>query len=163
MKRYLENLGISLLDHLMKHQAKMMLERCASVGTDVQLRMPVVIYHPQDLTIGDHVSIGEFTHIRASGGVLIGSRVLIASHVVITSREHPKNLPRYGITVDGPIEIGDDVWIGANAVILPGVRVGEGSIVAAGAVVAKNVPPFTVVGGVPAKVLSTVKRPSKTS
>jgi acetyltransferase-like isoleucine patch superfamily enzyme len=119
----------------------------------VRLRAPVTIYHPDSLTLGNQIDIGEYTHIRASGGVTIGDRVLIASHVVITSRTHPIGLPRWGVTKDQPIVIEDDVWIGASAIVLPGVTIGRGSVIAAGAVVTTSVPPMSVVGGVPARPL----------
>jgi len=119
--------------------------------------MPVVVYHPEGLRLGDNVSIGEFTHIRASGGVTIGSRVLIASHAVITSRGHPKELPRYGVIVDAPVRIDDDVWIGAGAIILPGAHIHRGAIVAAGAVVTGNVDEMSIFGGVPARKIGQVR------
>jgi acetyltransferase-like isoleucine patch superfamily enzyme len=121
--------------------------------------MPVVIYDPDKLELGDQVDIGEFTHLRANGGIRIGSRVLIAANVTITTREHPVALPRWGVTSDAPIVIEDDVWIGAGAIVLPGVTIGRGSVVAAGAVVTADVPPFTVVGGVPARTIKPVPQP----
>jgi acetyltransferase-like isoleucine patch superfamily enzyme len=90
--------------------------------------------------------------------VRIGNRVLIAAHVVITSRGHPVALPRYGKTEDAPISIEDDVWIGAGAIILPGITIGAGSIVAAGAVVTRSVERYTIVAGVPAKPIGLVPR-----
>jgi acetyltransferase-like isoleucine patch superfamily enzyme len=123
--------------------------------------MPVTIYAPEQLEMGDEVDIGEFTHIRANGGVRIGNRVLIASHVVITSRAHPVTLPRYGVIEDAPIAIEDDVWIGAGAIILPGVTVGRGAVVAAGAVVTKSIEPYTIMGGVPAKQIGQVPKPDQ--
>src|SRR6185369_1999136 len=72
-----------------QHEQQMVLRRCASVGERVRLRHPVVIYHPETLTIGSDVDIGEFSHLRASGGLTIGSRVLIAANVVISTRTHP--------------------------------------------------------------------------
>lgn len=127
-----------------------LLHRCAVVGEQVRLRMPVIIYHPDQLRLGSRIDIGEFTHIRASGGITIGNGVLIASHVVITSRAHPVELPRYGVAEDAPVVIEDDVWIGAGAIVLPGVTIGRGAIVAAGAVVTRAVAPGTIVAGVPA-------------
>jgi acetyltransferase-like isoleucine patch superfamily enzyme len=112
--------------------------------------MPVIIYHAAQLRLGSRIDIGEFTHIRASGGVTIGNGVLIASHVVITSRAHPVELPRYGVTEDAPVVIEDDAWIGAGAIVLPGVTIGRGAIVAAGAVVTRAVAAGTIVAGVPA-------------
>lgn len=141
-----------------RHRERVLLDSCKSVGDTVKLRMPMMVYDPKNFTIGNEVDIGENCHIRANGGVRLGNRVLIASHVVITSRGHPKALPRYGVTEDGPVSIADDVWIGAGAIILPGVSIGEGSIVGAGAVVTRDVPPYTVVGGVPARPIGTVPR-----
>jgi len=126
----------------------------------VQLRMPLEIYDAEKMECGSDVAFGEFCHIRANGGLRIGSRVMIASHVVITTRSHPIDLPRYAITEDAPIDIGDDVWIGAGAVILPGVSIGAGAVVAAGAVVSESVAPYTVVAGVPARVIRQVRGPA---
>jgi acetyltransferase-like isoleucine patch superfamily enzyme len=139
-----------------KYRVLHILNKCSSVGTEVGLRMPVTVCHPQGLKMGNQISIGEYTHIRAKGGVNIGDRVLIASHVIITSQGHPKSLPRYGITLEGPIHIEDDVWIAANAVILPNTRIGKGSIVAAGAVLSKNVPPYSIAAGVPARIIEKI-------
>lgn len=133
-----------------------MLARCERAGDSVRLRMPVSIYHPEHLVLGSRIDVGEYVVIRASGGVTIGDRVLIAAHAVITSRQHPSRLPRFGVTEDAPIVLEDDVWIGAGAIILPGVIVGRGSIVGAGAVVTSSVAPFTIVGGVPAKPIGRV-------
>jgi acetyltransferase-like isoleucine patch superfamily enzyme len=149
-------LADKLLDQVDRYRAKRILSQCASTGVDVRLQMPLTIYHPDQLTIGNQVAIGEYTHIRASGGVSIGNRVLVASHVVITSRGHPKSLPRYGVTDDAPITIKDDVWIGAGAIILPGVTIGEGAIIGAGSVVTTNVAAFTVVGGIPTRPIGQV-------
>jgi len=102
------------------------------------------------------VDIGEFSHLRASGGLTIGSRVLIAAHVVITTRTHPVTPPRFGVTRDAPVRIEDDVWIGAGAIVLPGVTIGRAAVVAAGAVVTRDVEAMTVVAGVPARVVRRV-------
>ena len=156
MTGWLFDAAEGFLSRLRSRRAQLMLQRCRAVGAQVRLRMPVTIHHPEQLTLGSQIDIGEYTHIRASGGVTIGSRVLIAASVVITSREHPVALPRFGVTVDAPIDIADDVWIGAGAVILPGVTVGRGAVIAAGAVVTSAVAPFTIVGGVPARQIGTV-------
>ena len=153
----LGRLASDLLKRAHADEAAAVLGRCAAVGSNVQLRWPVVIYHPEGLRLGNDISIGEFSHIRASGGVTIGNRVLLASHVVVTSRTHPLAPPRFGVTKDHPIVIEDDVWIGAGAIVLPGVTVGRGSVVAAGAVVTHSVPPMTVVAGVPAAARSDVR------
>ena len=92
----------------------------ARASGSVRLRMPVVIYAPEQLELGDQVDIGEFTHIRANGGVRIGSRVLIAATRDDHQPRAPVALPRCGVTADAPIVIEDDVWIGAGAIVLAG-------------------------------------------
>ena len=109
------------------------------------------------IRLGENISINSGVVILGSGGVIIGNDTRVAANVVITSSNHvflnkDKTIIEQGITSKG-IEIQEDVWIGANATILDGVRIGRGSIVAAGAVVNSDVAPFTVVGGVPAKFL----------
>lgn len=136
-----------------------LLRRCGRVGTAVRVRMPITVYAPERLEIGNDVDIGEYVVLRANGGLRIGSRVQIAAHAIVTSRGHPEAAPRHARVVDAAVSIGDDVWIGAGAVILPGVVVGDGAIVAAGAVVTRNVDPSTVVAGVPARPLRAI-RPS---
>jgi acetyltransferase-like isoleucine patch superfamily enzyme len=110
--------------------------------------------------IGADSLIGEMNVIRGQGGVHIGDRVYTSPLVQIVAVNHVFDDPQMpfveqGITAEG-IVIEDDVWIGAGAVITDGVRVGKGAVVAAGAVVTKDVPPHTVVGGVPARVLKEV-------
>lgn len=150
------SLGARFARAVREYEARRMLGQCRSVGSDVRLRTPVTIYHPGSLSFGDQVDVGEYVVIRASGGVTVGSRVLIAAHAVIASRQHPTTLPRWGVTEDGPITIEDDVWIGSGAVLLPGVTIGRGAVVAAGAVVTGDVAPFTVVGGVPARLIKQI-------
>ena len=112
------------------------------------------------ITIGDDSLIGEMNVIRGQGGVQIGNRVYTSPLCQIIAVNHifdDPNVPfiEQGLTAEGVV-IEDDVWIGSGAVILDGVRIGKGAVVAAGAVVNKDVPPHTVVGGVPAKVLKEI-------
>jgi acetyltransferase-like isoleucine patch superfamily enzyme len=157
IQRYLLRAYLWCRTLLRTYEANAILEHCASVGTNVGLRMPVVVYHPEGLALGNNVSIGEFCHIRASGGVTIGDRVLIASHVVITSRGHSKEIPRWAKVLDAPVKIDDDVWIGAGAIILPGAHIHRGAIVAAGAVVTGIVDEMSVFGGIPAKKIGQIE------
>jgi acetyltransferase-like isoleucine patch superfamily enzyme len=143
------------------YRGEVLLRRCAEAGANIRLRMPVVIYHPESLTLGDSIDIGEFVVLRASGGLRIGDRVLVAAHAVLTTRGHPRSLPRYGRVEDAPIVLEDDVWIGTGAIVLPGVTIGRGAIVAAGAVVTEDVASFTVVGGVPARPIGQVENSSQ--
>jgi acetyltransferase-like isoleucine patch superfamily enzyme len=141
-------------------QALAMLERCLSVGVSVRLRMPLIIYQPEKVSFGNRVDIGEGVVIRGGGGVSFGNDVLIATGATIVSQGHPIVPPRWGRVISKPIRIGNEVWIGANATLLPGVSIGEGSIVAAGAVVSHDVPPFCIVAGVPARVITTISIPT---
>jgi len=108
-----------------------------------------------DIVIGDHTRIG--IGCTLIGPVCIGSHVNLAQGIVVTALNHnfsdtTARIDQQGVSTR-PVTIGDDVWIGANAVILPGVTIGCHCVVAAGAVVSKDVPDNTLVGGVPAKVL----------
>jgi acetyltransferase-like isoleucine patch superfamily enzyme len=112
------------------------------------------------IKIGSDSLIGEYSVIRGQGGVLIGDRVYTSPFTQIIAVNHVFDDPNrpfveQGITAEGII-IEDDVWLGAGAIITDGVRVGKGAVVAAGAVVTKDVPPHTVVGGVPAKPIKTI-------
>ena len=106
-----------------------------------------------DVVIGDYTRIG--LHNTIIGPVCIGNHVNLAQGITVTALNHnfedkTKRIDEQGITTK-PVIIGDDVWIGANAVILPGVTIGKHCVVAAGAVVTKDVQDNTIVGGVPAK------------
>lgn len=107
----------------------------------------------KNLTIGRRVFINSGCKIQDQGGVTIGDDVLIGHDVVIATLNHAFDPDRRGDLVPAPVTIADKVWIGAHATVLPGVTIGEGAIVAAGAVVTKDVAPGTVVGGVPAKFI----------
>jgi len=109
--------------------------------------------------IGDRTYIGAQNNIRAAGGdILIGRDCLISQQVTIVASNHgiQRGLPMNGQPWDTEkigVSIGDDVWVGANAVILPGIKVGAGAVIAAGSVVTKDVAEYTIVGGVPARLL----------
>ncbi len=111
-----------------------------------------------DVTIGDYTRIG--IHCTIIGPVCIGSHVNLAQGIVVTALNHNFSDATLRIDQQGvstrPVIIGDDVWIGANSVILPGVTIGSHCVVAAGAVVTKDVPDNTLVGGVPAKPIRTL-------
>ena len=111
-----------------------------------------------DVIIGDHSRIG--IHNTIIGPVTIGNHVNLAQGITVTALNHnfddtDQRIDEQGVSTKA-VTIGDDVWIGANAVILPGVTIGRHAVVAAGAVVTKDVPDNCVVGGVPAKILNTL-------
>lgn len=140
--------------------ASSLLDQCSSVGSSVRLRMPLLIYHPECVSFGSRVDVGENVIIRGGGGVCIGNDVLIAAGAAIISQGHPIRPPRWGRNTSKPISIGNEVWIGTHATVLPGVTIGDGAVVAAGAVVSRDVPPFAVVAGVPARVIRTIEPPA---
>ena len=111
-----------------------------------------------DVMIGDHTRIG--LHNTIIGPVEIGSHVNLAQGITVTALNHnfddtQKRIDEQGVSTN-PVTIEDDVWVGANAVILPGVTIGNHCVVAAGAVVTKDVPPHSLVAGVPAKVIKNI-------
>ena len=111
-----------------------------------------------DVIIGDHTRIG--LHNTVIGPVSIGSHVNLAQGITITALNHnfenkEQRIDSQGISTN-PVILGDDIWIGTNAVVLPGVSIGHHSVVAAGAVVTKDVPPHSLVAGVPAKIIKEI-------
>lgn len=111
-----------------------------------------------DVIIGDHTRIG--LHNTIIGPVTIGCHVNLAQGITVTALNHnfedsDKRIDEQGVSTT-PVTIEDDIWIGANAVILPGVTIGNHSVVAAGAVVTKDIPPHSLVAGVPAKIIKQI-------
>lgn len=144
------------------------------IGNDVIIRRNSTIaaqtqYFRQKLNstiiIEDGVDLGEDTFITASNRIVIGRNSLFGRMVTVTDNSHgitsiedlskPPHLRM--VMSKGEVVIGENVWIGDKATILPGVHIGKGAVVGANAVVTKNVPPFSVVGGIPARVLHRVK------
>lgn len=114
----------------------------------------------KNITIGRHAFINYNVSIMDRGRVTIGDHILLAPNVVITTSNHPLDLQmrRDSLGFASPVTIGNDVWIGANAVILPGVTIGNNVVVAAGAVVTKDIPDNMLVAGVPAHPIRTLER-----
>ena len=126
------------------------------VGEGFCLFPPFYTDYGQNITIGKNVFLNTSCHFQDQGGITIGDGTLIGHNVVLATLNHDEAPERRQHTYPAPIVIGKNVWIGANATVTPGVTIGDGAIVAAGAVVTKDVPPMTVVGGVPAKIIKTI-------
>ena len=107
----------------------------------------------KNIHIGKQVFINMGCKFQDQGGIFIDDGVLIGHNVVLATLNHAMRPERRGDMLPAPIHIGKRVWIGSNAAVLPGVTIGDGAIVAAGAVVTRDVPENTIVGGVPARVL----------
>lgn len=112
----------------------------------------------KNIRVGKNVFINTGCHFQDQGGITIGDGTLIGHNVVLATLNHDEDPALRHILHAAPIAIGKNVWIGANVTVVSGVTIGDGSIVAAGAVVTKDVPPNTMVGGVPARIIRPVRR-----
>ncbi|WP_247595243.1 DapH/DapD/GlmU-related protein [Actinomyces procaprae] len=127
------------------------------VNRTLNLTPPFHTDFGRNIRVGRNVFINAGCCFQDQGGITIGDRVLIGHRVVLATLNHAEPVAQRGTLLPAPIAIGDDVWIGAGAVVCPGVSIGTGAIVAAGAVVTRDVPAGVVVGGVPARVLREVR------
>jgi len=128
-----------------------------TMGANVRIKKDCIISCPNNLTIGDNIYIGNNCMLHAEGGITIGSDTMIGPYTTVWTSNHIFRDKKIPIRLQGSrneaVVIEDDVWIGANVVILPGVTVGKGSVIGAGAVVTKNIKPYIVVGGNPARMI----------
>lgn len=123
-----------------------------TIGSGSTIHMFGRMYKPSGITIGTGSLLGDQIVLDGRAPLRIGDHVDIASSVKIFTSEHDISSPEFS-PVEHPVTIRNYVFIGPNAIILPGVTIGEGAVVAAGAVVTKDVPEHAIVGGVPAKVI----------
>lgn len=128
-----------------------------SVDETVGLFPPFYTDCGKNIHVGKNVFINSGCRFQDQGGITIGDGVLIGHNVVLATLNHDINPRKRSTLHPAPIVIGDYVWIGANATVVPGVTIGDGAIVAAGAVVTKDVPPNVIVGGVPAKIIKKIE------
>ncbi len=149
--------GYQLFYKLRYFIIKKILKKC---GENVTVKNRAYFGDGSRLTIGDRSQIGQ--NSKLAGTIIIGSDVLMGPDVVMMATSHafdridiPMN--QQGATEEQPIIIGDDVWIGTRVIIMPGVEIGSHSIVAAGAVVTKSYEPYSIIGGVPAKLIKKRK------
>ncbi len=120
----------------------------------VEIHFPVHIEPREHVFIEEGVAIAPFVQIWCSGTVKIGKNSLIASHVVISSSTHDYKIsPIRSQRIDKPVEIGTNVWIGSGAIVLPGVKIGDGAVIGAGSLVIEDVPENAIIVGSPAKII----------
>ena len=130
----------------------------ASAGKNLRVTADVKLANPKNISVGNNCYLGDGVQLYAwNEKITVGNNVLIAAGAQMITRKHgfaDMDLPisEQGY-VNAPIVIEDDVWIGFRAIILSGVTIGRGSIVGAGAVVTKDIEPYSIVGGVPAKLI----------
>ncbi|WP_139691826.1 acyltransferase [Sporolactobacillus terrae] len=140
----LPNIPIQKIRILMYRLAKM------KIGNKTTLLRPIFIYAPSKIKIGNNCSINDHVVLDGRGELIIEDRVNISPYVKIYTAEHQLNSPNFKY-VENATKIKKYAWISSGSIILPGVKIGEGAVVAAGAVVTKDVEPYSIVGGVPAK------------
>lgn len=126
------------------------------IGKNSFIHMGARFYLPINITIGEGTIVGDHAFLDGRASLKIGNYTSLASQVLIYNSEHDIHSENFD-PIEEPVEIGDYVFIGPRAIILPGVKIGKGAIVAAGAVVTKDVQDFEIVGGVPAKVIGERK------
>lgn len=129
-----------------------------AVDESFSLFPPVYSDFGRNITVGRNVFINSGCCFQDQGGIVLGDGVLVGHQVVFATLDHDLDPAHRGGMFPAPIRVGKNVWIGAHATILKGVTIGDNAVVAAGAVVTKDVPANTVVGGVPARVIKTIGR-----
>lgn len=126
------------------------------VDDEFRIFPPFTADFGKNITVGKNVFFNSGCRLQDQGGIRIDDNVLVGHNVVMATLDHDFAPEKRSVLHCAPIVVGNDVWIGANATILKGVTIGDGAIVAAGAVVTKDVPARTIVGGVPAKVIKAI-------
>lgn len=128
------------------------------VDDTFRLFPPFYTDYGKNISIGKDVFINSGCHFQDQGGITIGDGSLIGHNVVLATINHSLLPSEKRKNYYAPITIGKNVWIGSNATILQGVTIGEWAVVAAGAVITKDVPSYTIVGGIPAKIIKKVEK-----
>jgi acetyltransferase-like isoleucine patch superfamily enzyme len=146
------------VSHVPSHMFRKLFYRLSGVkiGKGSTIHMWANFFEPNGIRIGSDTIIGDHVFLDGRAPLIIGSHVDIASSVMIYNSEHDLESADFSAKTE-PVEIMDYVFIGPRAIILPGVKIGNGAIIAAGAVVTKDVPDFAIVGGVPAKIIGERK------
>lgn len=144
--------------HIPSHTIRKTIYRLAGIkiGSGSTIHMWANFFQPKNITIGQGTIVGDHVFLDGRAKLTIGNHVAIASSVLIYNSEHDVHSDNFD-PIEEPVEIDDYVFVGARAIILPGVKIGKGAVVAAGAVVTKDVAEMTIVGGVPAKIIGQRK------
>ncbi len=158
--RYGEALGSELpkwqsLTELYRKQA--LIHQLASCGEDIVLRYGVRIIAPEKVHLGSHIAIGNYSILRGNGGITLEDFVLLGDNVILATAGHPIGGVYFHQNWQDSITLKSNVWLAANVIVMPGVTIGENSVIGAGAVVTENIPPNSVAVGIPAKVTRTLE------
>jgi acetyltransferase-like isoleucine patch superfamily enzyme len=138
-----------------------------TIGPYCVIRASLLSHLGKGFRLGKHSALDAFSFVGASGGVWVGDRVIMGQHISFHAESHNFELLDHpirdqGVTNKG-IVIDDDCWVGSNVTFLDGVHVGTGCVIGAGAVVTKDIPPYSVAAGVPARVIDTRRQPENRS
>ncbi len=163
LKRYFEALKFYLANHLFMNFMPYFIRHaylrkvCGFyIGKDSSVAMGCFVTG-NNITIGDNTVINRFTYLDGRAGVTIGNNVNVSHYTLIQSLTHdPQN--RDFVCLVQPVTIENHAWIGARVTIMPGVTIGEGAVIGAGSVVTKNIPPYSIAVGNPAKVIKERSR-----
>jgi acetyltransferase-like isoleucine patch superfamily enzyme len=147
-------LGAEIAGRLPSHKLRRVLARAMgmTIGPRTHLYRWREVRAPANISIGDGTVIGFWATLDGREGIEIGRNVNFSSEVALWTLQHDPQSPDFGVR-GGPIVIEDDAWVSFRATVLPGVRIGRGAVVAAGAVVTQDVPSYAIVGGIPARVI----------
>lgn len=160
--RYLHGLKflcILVIGYIPSHTLRLVAYRALgmTVGAQAVIYGGAEVRHPRNIEIGAGSIIGHRAILDGRRGIRIGKNVNVSTGVWIWTVQHDYLDPSFG-DIGGSVVIGDNAWLSCRVTILPGVRVGEGAVVAAGAVVTRDVEPYSVVGGVPARQIAVRTR-----
>ncbi len=149
---------LHFVGHLPSHHLRRLYYRTGGmiIGKGSSIHTGLRIYNPQNIRIGKDTVIGEDAVLDGRDRLVIGDHVALATGVMIYNSQHEIDDENFSASTS-PVIIEDYVFIGPRVIIQPGVTIGKGAVVAAGAVVVKDVPPYAIVGGVPAKVIGERK------
>jgi maltose O-acetyltransferase len=142
------------IGYVPSHTIRMFFYRKAGMSIDrtSSIHWRAEFYAPERIRIGRTCTIGDSVFLDGRSGLSMGDNVNVGSHVTIYTRQHSVDSPSFAET-GAPVVVRDRAWIASHALVLPGVTIGEGAVVAAGAVVTRDVAPFTLVGGNPARYI----------
>ena len=146
-----ELMTLRWVSHVPSHTFRKIIYKLSGmkIGKGSTVHMWANFFDPSGISIGEDTIVGDHAFLDGRAALTIGSHVDIASSVMIYNSEHDLESEEFSARTE-PVEIGNYVFVGPRAIILPGVKIGKGAVIAAGAVVTKDVPEFTIVGGVPA-------------
>lgn len=148
---------LKINNYFQNKKTKRIIKNIRAIGTNVIIKSPLTIVNPHKVTIGDNIHIGPNAWISCYTDVIISSGVIIGPNLRIYTGNHNYEsnvaIPYDNITVAKKVIIQENVWIGGDVIIMPGVKLGEGCVVAGGSVVTKSFDSLSVIGGNPAKVI----------